>query len=151
MIAEPPSKGGENDTAMLVPDGASVGCAGALGDVFGTAEADATDGALSPSTFVATTVHVYVFPFDRLDTVIGDDTPNALPVTPPSDDEHCAVYPLIEEPPLNGGLNDTTTDAFNATTDGRAGASGTPFGTAAIEAGDGALVPSPFVAVTVQV
>lgn len=151
MIAAPPSNGTENDTEILVPAGANVGCAGALGVVFGTAGTDAAEGALSPSTFVATTVHVYVLPFDKLDTVIGDDTPNALPVAPPSEEEHCAVYPLIAEPPLNGGLNDTTTEAFNATTDGWAGASGTVFGTTAVEAGDGGPVPSPFVAETVHV
>ena len=151
MIAEPPSNGGENETAMLVLPGAKVGCAGALGVVFGTAATDAGEAGPSPSTFVARTVHVYVLPFDRLDTVIGDETPNALPVAPPSEDEHWAVYPLIAEPPLNGGLNETTTDAFSATTDGWAGTSGTVFGTTATEAGEGALVPSPFVAVTVQV
>ena len=53
-----------------------MGCAGASGTVLGTVDADATDVALSPSTFDANTVHVYVLPFVSADTVNGDDAPD---------------------------------------------------------------------------
>ena len=66
-------------------------CWGASGTVLGTAESDATDGALAPFTLDAVAVHVYVLPFDRLPTVIGDDEPGADPGAPPSEDVQVAV------------------------------------------------------------
>ncbi len=58
---------------------------------------------------------------------------------------------MIALPPSNGATNDTVTCAFPATTVGCTGASGTPFGITATEAGDAAPVPFAFVAVTVHV
>ena len=58
---------------------------------------------------------------------------------------------MIALPPLAGAKNDTVTCALPATTVGGAGALGTVLGTTTTDAGDGLLVPSAFVAVTVQV
>ena len=58
---------------------------------------------------------------------------------------------MIALPPLAGTTNDTVTCAFSAATVGAAGALGTVLGITAADAGDGSLVPSAFVAVTVQV
>ena len=58
---------------------------------------------------------------------------------------------MIAAPPSNGGTNDTVTCAFPATAVGCTGGSGTPFGSTAADAGDGALEPFTFAAVTVHV
>ena len=58
---------------------------------------------------------------------------------------------MIALPPSNGATNETVTCAFPATAVGCAGGSGTPFGSAAADAADAALVPLTFVAVTVHV
>jgi hypothetical protein len=56
---------------------------GAGGFVPATNELHATDAALSPIEFVATTVHVYVRPFDNDVTVSGELTPVFECVVPP--------------------------------------------------------------------
>ncbi len=151
VIAEPPSAGATNVTTTLASPATTDGCAGASGTVLGTTATDAGDTGPSPSAFVANTVHVYVLPFVKPVTVIGDDTPPTEPAAPPSDDEHAAVYPVIAEPPSAGATNVTTTLASPATTDGCAGASGTVLGTTATDAGDTGPSPSAFVANTVHV
>src|SRR4051812_24014742 len=55
---------------------------------------------------------------------------------------------MIGLPPSNGATNDTVTRALPGTTVGAAGASGTRFGTATADAGDAALEPLTFAAVT---
>ena len=151
MIELPPFAGAEKPTVICAFPGATVGCAGALGTVLGTAAADAADGTLVPFAFVAVTVHVYDFPFVSPVTTIGEAAPDAEPATPPFDDTHAALYPVIALPPSNGATNDTDTRAFPAPTRGAAGALGTVLGTATADAGDCAPVPFAFVAATVHV
>ena len=130
---------------------ATVGCAGALGTVLGTAAADAADAAPAPFAFAALTVHVYDFPFVNPPTTIGDTAPDPAPATPAFDDTHATLYPVIVLPPSNGATNDTVTCAFPGESVGAAGALGTVLGTATADAGDNAPVPFAFVAVTVHV
>jgi hypothetical protein len=122
-----------------------------LGTVLGTTAADAGDNAPVPFAFVAVTVHVYDFPFVSPLTTVGDAMSAAEPGTPPFDDAHATAYPVIGLPPSNGATNDTVTCAFPADTVGCAGGSGTRLGTTTTEAGDAALAPFAFVAVSVQV
>ena len=70
---------------------ATVGCAGALGTVLGTAAADADDTAPAPFAFVAVTVHVYDFPFVRPLTTVGDAVSEVDAEAPPFDDAHATV------------------------------------------------------------
>ena len=151
MIALPPSAGATNDTVTCAFPAATVGCAGALGTVLGTTTADAGDAAPGPFAFVAATVHVYDFPFDRPPTTIGDPAPGAEPGAPPFDDPQAAVYAVMALPPFPGATNDTVTCAFPDNAVGGAGASGTVLGTAAADAGEKAPVPFAFVAATVHV
>jgi hypothetical protein len=58
--------------------------------VLGTAGPEAGDGALVPCEFVAVTVHVYVEPFDRPPTVIGEPAAEFAPGAPSSDEAHAA-------------------------------------------------------------
>src|SRR3954447_19662352 len=82
---------------------------------------------------------------------MGGIRPSASAGTPPLDDVQAAVYPVIGEPPSNGGENDTTTLAFPALTMGLAGASGTALSTTGADATEGRPAPFMFVARTVHV
>jgi hypothetical protein len=84
VIAEPPLAGATNPTRRIAFPRVSVGAAGAEGVVAGTAAAEAPDGELLPTPFVATTVQVYVLPFVSADTTIGDVAPVFDPEAPPS-------------------------------------------------------------------
>ena len=92
MIASPPSEAGaENDTdADALPRVADT-AVGAPGTVAGTNDPDTDDSALSPTAFVAWTVHVYVLPFVKPDTVTGDAESDPDPDAPPSLESHVAV------------------------------------------------------------
>ena len=91
VIALPPSNGATNDTVTCAFAGESVGGAGALGTVLGTATADAGDNAPVPFAFVAVTVHVYDFPFVRPLTTVGDAVSEVDAEAPPFDDTHATV------------------------------------------------------------
>ena len=151
MIMLPPSAGATNDTVNCPFPTPAVGCAGAAGIVLGTTGADAGDGALVPFAFVAVTVHVYVFPFVNDPTTTGEPGPDADPAAPPFDDTHAAPKLVMALPPSNGTTNETETCAFPNPTVGCTSTDGIVLGIAFAEAGDGALVPLAFVAVTVHV
>ena len=91
VIALPPLAGATNDTVTCPLPTATVGCAGALGIVLGTATADAGDAAPAPFAFVADTVHVYDFPFVRPLTTVGDAVSEVDAEAPPFDDTHATV------------------------------------------------------------
>ncbi len=77
---------------------------GAPGAVAGTIELLVAEDVLVPYAFDAVTVNVYVVPFERPVTVIGDAPPVA--VNPPVFEE--TVYVVIADPPLlAGGVNVT--------------------------------------------
>ena len=88
----------------------------------------------------------------RLLTVIGDDKPVLLPEVPPLLDVHDAEYPVIAKPPsLAGAANATVIDASPRVTSVIVGAPGAAAGTTGSDGSDALLVPTPLVAVTVQV
>ena len=91
VIALPPSNGATNDTVTCAFAANVVGAAGASGTRFGMAAVEGSDGELVPFAFVAVTVHVYNFPFDRPLTTIGVTVPVAEAAGPPFDDTHDAV------------------------------------------------------------
>ena len=151
LIALPPSPGATNDTLTCAFPPDTVGAAGADGTVLGITATDAAEGTPSPFVLVAITVHVYDLPFVRPPTTMGEPMSAATPATPPFDEMHAAENVVIGLPPSNGAMNDTLTCAFPPDTVGAAGGSGTVLGIVGADAGEGSLVPSPFVAVTVHV
>jgi hypothetical protein len=102
VIALPPSTGAANVTVICAFAATTVGAAGALGTVLGIATADATDEGPGPFAFVAVTVQVYDFPFDKPPTTIGEAAPLAEPAAPPFDDGHETAYEVIALPPSAG-------------------------------------------------
>ena len=93
MIGLPPLKAGAlNVTAIWALPGATAGAAGGSGTVDGITVAEAPESGPVPSAFLAATVHVYVLPFVRLETVMGDAAAGRLvPGAPPSEDVQVAV------------------------------------------------------------
>ena len=87
------------------------------------------------------------------DTEMGLVGPDPLPAAPPFDEVHNAVKPVIGLPPLAAGaVKVTDTDPLPAVAVPIVGAPGTlASGTTAFDGADGGPVPTPFVAVTVQV
>jgi hypothetical protein len=75
--------GAVNATDAVVADSVTVAPVGAPGTVAGTKPFDAADGALAPCEFRAVTLHVYVLPFVRPDTISGLAEPVFVPVAPP--------------------------------------------------------------------
>ncbi len=151
VITLPPLLGAVNPTEICALPGVTDGCAGAEGIVLGTAAADAVDGAPSPVAFVATTVHVYVLPFVRPPTTSGEAAPFPEPAAPPSDEVHATLNPVIGLPPSKGAVKATLICALPGCAVGWAGGSGTRFGITVAEAGEAALEPCEFVAVSVHV
>jgi hypothetical protein len=91
-MALPPLAGATNADEMEASPCVTVDAAGAFGTVAGiTVASDAVDALLFPITLVARTVQVYVLPFDKLDTTIGEVAPLLLPAVPPLLDEQLAV------------------------------------------------------------
>jgi hypothetical protein len=85
------SAGATNATEICPLPRVGVGAASALGTAAGTAEPEADDAVPLPSALVANTVQVYVLPFVKLDTTIGEVAPVLEPDAPPSLDVHVAV------------------------------------------------------------
>ncbi len=148
VIDEPPLLTGAVKVTVACPlPAVAVPIVGASGTVEGVTELDTADAVLVPTAFVAVTVKVYVVPFVRPVMVIGDDPPEA--VCPPLD---VTVYDVIAEPPLlTGAENVTTASPFPAVAVPIVGASGVVAGTTALDTAEAVLVPTAFVAVTVNV
>jgi hypothetical protein len=91
VIVRPLSGGAANVTVMDALPATTVGCAGASGTLCGSVVSEAADGAPSPSALVAVTVQVYVLPFVRFVTVIGEFGPVLDPGAPPSLEVQFAV------------------------------------------------------------
>ncbi len=123
---------------------------GAPGTATGVTAADAVEAVLVPALFVAVTLNVYAVPFVRPVTVqesASDDHPH---VPPP--ELAVTIYAKITAPPvLAGALHDTTTCALPPTPLTPVGAPGTVAGVTALDAVEALLVPTLFVAVTVNV
>jgi hypothetical protein len=91
VIVLPPVPFAVNATmAELLPRVTPV-TVGAGAVVAATNDADAAEAALSPIALVATTAHVYVLVLVSAATVIGELTPDAGWVVPPSLETHVAV------------------------------------------------------------
>jgi hypothetical protein len=123
---------------------------GAGGFVPATKELDATDAALSPMEFVATTAHVYVRPFDNEVTVSGELTPVLVRVVPPVLDVQVTLKKTIASPPSVFAVNATMAEFEPRVTPVIVGASGTVMATKSSDGSDAALSPLAFVATTVQ-
>ena len=144
--------GEENTTAISPFPAVIAGAAGRPGSAFGTTAADAGDDGPGPLPFVALTLHVYDLPFVNPVTVIGDEAPTTLALaTPPFDDTHFTVNPVIAEPPSDGATNDTTICPAVATTVGAAGAAGSEPSTTAADGEEAGPSPLTFDANTVHV
>src|SRR5437870_4106702 len=108
----PLSAGAVKPTTICWFPRVAVGCAGASGAAAGTTAADGADALLVPTALVAVTVQVYVLPFVRLLTVIGEPTPVLFPDVPPLLDVHDAVNERIVLPLSAPGVNATEIDAL---------------------------------------
>jgi hypothetical protein len=75
--------------AVVVEVGATFKTVGGVGDPTIVAGEDG-DAALGPTAFLAFTVQVYVLAAVRPVSVIGPDTADRAPATPPSLDTHAA-------------------------------------------------------------
>jgi hypothetical protein len=124
----------------------AVPIVGALGVVEGTIELLEADATLVPLAFVAVTVKVYVVPFVKPKTVIGDEPPVA--VWPPLE---VTVYEVIAEPPSLPGVNEIVAWPFPEVAVPMVGASGVVDGVTELLVAEEILVPLVFVAVTVKV
>ena len=92
VIAEPPLDPGALNVIVASPfPRVAVPIVGAPGVVAGVTELLVPEETLVPCAFVAVTVNVYVVPFVKPVTVIGDEPPVA--VIPPGDD--VTVYDKI--------------------------------------------------------
>ncbi len=83
VMGLPLSFGAATETTISVFPLATDGCAGVSGAAAGTTGDDGTDAAPVPMTLVAVTVQVYVRPFVRPLTEIGEVKPMLLPNAPP--------------------------------------------------------------------
>ena len=83
MIELPPLPFGAIVTTAELSPRATPVIPGAAGVVPARNALDATDAALSPMEFVATTAHVYVRPFDNAVTLSGEEIPVFDRVVPP--------------------------------------------------------------------
>ena len=153
MTGEPPLLAGATQLNATCPlPTVPVTVVGGSGTVAGTNVFDTAEAEPVPTPFVAFTEHVYVFPFARPDTTTGLDAPLADPDTPPFDDTHDAVYPVIALPPLlAGAVNATEPDPFPRVAVPIVGAPGTVAGTKVFDAADAEPAPTAFVAFTEHV
>jgi hypothetical protein len=110
-----------------------------------------SDAALSPNVFVATMVQVYVFPFVREPTVIGEVAWEVDWVAPPSLEVQVTVKLVTVSPPLAFGVKPTVTALRSRSTDVIVGASARPAATNELDAVEAALSPTVFVATAVHV
>ena len=83
--------------------------------------------------------------------MIGAALPEPVPGAPPFPEVHDAVNDVMALPLFAPGVNATEADALPLSTLPIVGALGTVAGTNAADAAEGALVPLPFVAVTLHV
>jgi hypothetical protein len=146
---EPPSNAGaDQDTLALLSPIAAATFVGASGTVAGVTELLATDAVLVPAALLAVTVKVYAVPFERPVIVIGDEPPVAvkLPVF------ELTVYVVIVAPPvLLGAVKEIVASPSPPVALTLVGAPGGPAGTTELLVPDDVLVPTAFVAVTVNV
>ncbi len=79
VIAEPPFETGALKVTVACPlPSVAVPIVGASGTVAGTTELETAEAVLVPILFTATTVNVYVVPFESPVIVIGEDPPVAV-------------------------------------------------------------------------
>jgi hypothetical protein len=107
VIVAPPLNGAWTVTVTFALPGVTDGVEGRDGLVTITTVDDGTENGPAPFEFLAKTRHVYVLPFVRFGTTIGDASPTSAPLAPPFVDVQLAVKSMIGEPPLNGGTNVT--------------------------------------------
>jgi len=91
VIGVPPVVPGDTATIAALSPRVTPLIAGVPGVVAATKEEEAAEAALSPTVFVATTVQVYVRPFESDVTVIGELTPVFDFVVPPVLETHVTL------------------------------------------------------------
>jgi hypothetical protein len=116
---------------------------------------DAADGGPFPIAFVAVTVNVYAVPFVRPVTttlVAGGLPPTVVTGCAVAPMYGVTVYEVSALPPFDtGAVHDTVACPAPAVAVTFVGAPGTAAGVTAFDCAEGALFPTPFVAVTVNV
>ena len=147
-MAEPPvSEGPDNVIVALVSPRTTESMVGAPAGPTGVTEFDAPDGRDPPAALFATTVNVYVAPFDRPDTLQLVAPAGALHVLPPG--EAVTVYPVIAAPPLSvGALHETEALPSPPEAERDVGDPGTVAGVAVVETVEDSESPTPLVAIT---
>lgn len=155
VIGVPPSLAGATQatsTLFVTPTPTADTFVGTPGLVGTNTPADAEDGALAPTPFVATTVKVYVTPGVSAENV------HPVPVGPVVHVRFCgddvAVYDVIAEPPsLTEATHKTSTLVVvpTAAADTPVGATGTAGRNTAADGAEGGPSPTALVATTVNV
>ena len=147
-MAEPPlSEGPVNVIVTLVSPRTAESIVGAPAGPTGVTEFEALDGRDPPAPLFATTVNMYVAPFDRPDILQLVAPAGALHVRPPG--EAVTVYPVIAAPPLFVGAIQET-EAFPSPPEAErdVGDPGTVAGVAIVETVEDSESPMPLVAIT---
>jgi hypothetical protein len=126
----------------------AVPIVGAFGTVAGVTALLVAEAVLVPAEFCAVTVKVYTVPLVSPVTVIGE--PPLVAEKPPTFED--TVYDVIDDPPLlTGAVNEMVAWPLPATALTLVGVPGTVTGVTELLATELVLVPTAFVAVTVNV
>ena len=154
MITLPLFAGAVHVTVAEALPAVAVTPVGVAGTVAGVTAVEAADAAPLPTAFVAVTRNVYAVPFVK--PVIVVLVTGGLPLIVVA---VCAVVPMngvivyevIPPPVFAGAVHDTVAEALPAVAVTPVGAPGTVAGVTEFDAVDGGLVPTEFVAVTLNV
>ena len=147
VIGVPPVEAGAVNETVTWPFPRTADTAvGEPGGPSGVTVLDGVEAAPVPAAVVAVTVQLTAVPLASPVTTIGEAGPDALC------GPHVAVYVVTGKPPVDAGaVKETVTCALPATAPTPVGAPGTVAGVTLLEGADAGLVPTAFVAVTVQV
>ena len=151
VTAEPLSVPGVNATLADPLPRVTAPIVGAPGTTSGDVDADAGLFALSPRPFVAFTTHVYALALVSELTTMGEEPPVLFPGLPPLLLVQVAVYSEIGSPFAAGAEKATLIWLSPCVNVGAAGVLGADAATNWFDAADSLLLPTVFVAWTVNV
>jgi hypothetical protein len=147
VMAEPLSAGAEKLTVAWPSPAVAETPLGPCGSPAGVTAFDVAEADPAPTSLMAVTVKLYAVPFVSPVTAMGLALPDA--VAPPGD--AVTVYELIGEPLSAGAVKTMVACRSPPTADTSVGAPGRPAGVTLFDAAEAGPVPTPFVAVTVNV
>jgi hypothetical protein len=161
-VGTPPNRTEELKTepTVVIPDGIKTWDTEGRIKLAGTTTAVAVEVSEVPTAFVADTLNVYFKPFVKVFAKVqangvGNGTfnvhVNAGLIGTPFSSYASTSYLVIAEPPVFGSVKLTVADPFPADATTFVGVEGLPTGVTAVEATDGPELPTPFLAIAVNV